>query len=401
MRILYVVPRYWPSVGGAQLLTRELIHRIADRNHEVWIVTQFTSDAESFIQSVVNARPGEYQDGNINVYRIGPIGIWRSVLYMLAKVYGRLRPVNPIFASVLNRAILPQLEAIIRQCRPHVLHAVHVGLVYSSETAFLSARRSGIPFAWTPLPHIEGGGWRGPRFRRLYRKADAIIAMTEREKRWLVEQGAPANLVYTIPVGPLIHPQPDAVGFRMSHNLGQAPVILFLGQKLPYKGYRQVAQAAPLVWQQFPETRFLFIGPRTAESEKFFAGIADGRILELPAVDDFEKSSALAACDIFCMPSTQESLGVVYLEAWSFKKPVIAANIEIAREVIANGQDGLLVEQDATEIAAAILRLLRDKRQALRMGEAGYLKVQQHYNWERLIKQVESVYCSLANLGSG
>jgi len=398
MRVLYVVPRYWPSIGGAQLHTRELIHRIA-AHHEVQVVTQFTSDAESFVQSAVNAYPGEYQDGNINVRRIGPIGISRRALQALAMVYGRFRPVNPVFAVILNRGILPQLEALIRQYRPHILHTVHIGLVYSSETAFLAAQRTGIPFIWTPLPHIEGGGWRGPRFRRLYCSADAVIAMTERERRWLIEQGAPANRVHVIPVGPLTYPQHDAATFRMIHNLGEGPVVLFLGQKLLYKGYRQIVQAAPLVWQQFPETRFLFIGPRTAESERFFADITDKRIIELPAVDDFEKSSALAACDIFCMPSTQESLGVVYLEAWSLRKPVIAADIEIAREVIANGQDGLLVEQDPAAIAAAILRLLRDEALRKRMGEMGYQKVQSRYNWERLTEQVENLYYSLTKVG--
>jgi len=395
MRILYVVPRYWPSVGGAQLHSRELVQRIGTR-HAVSVATQFTSDRDSFAQSVANARPSQYWDGEICVYRIGPPGLWRPCLQMLSKLYGRLRPINPFFAILLHIAIMPQLEAILRRHQPDILHAVHIGLVYSSETAYKVARRFQIPYVWTPFPHIEGVGWRGLRFRRLYHASDALIAMTNREKQWLVEQGALAHRVYVIPVGPLVHQEYDAQGFRRVHNLGQAPTVLFLGQKLPYKGYRQIVEAAPLVWKHMPDARFVFVGPRTPESERYFSKITDQRVVELPAIVDlFEKTSALAACNVFCMPSTQESLGGVYLEAWSLRKPVIAADIHVAREVIEDGKDGLLVEQEPHSIAEAILRLLQHESESRHMGEAGHQKVQTKYSWEHLIGKMEDVYLSL------
>jgi len=390
-----MVPRYWPSVGGAQFYARELIQRIGAR-HDVEVVTQFTSDRDSFIQSAVTAAPDEYRDGAIRVHRIGPRGAWRPLLRTLSKGYARFRPVRPGFACLLDLAIAPQLEAIVRRLQPEVIHAVHIGLVYSSETACRVARRSGVPFVWTPLPHTEGDtGWRGSRFRRLYRISDAVIAMTHHEKAWLERQGAPAGHVHVVPAGPIVQAEGDAQGFRREHGLGRAPFVLFLGQKLPYKGYVQMVQAAPLIWSQAPEARLVFIGPRTAESERFFALHQDPRIVELPAVDALEKSSALAACDVFCMPSVQESLGVVYLEAWSFRKPVIAADIHITREVIAEGQDGLLVEQEPQAIARATVRLLQDEGFRQRLGEKGHQKVRRKYDWAHLIDRMEALYISL------
>jgi glycosyltransferase involved in cell wall biosynthesis len=382
-------------VGGAQLHSRELIQRLSS-HHGVEVVSQFTSDKDTVVQSIVNARPSEYGDGDIRVRRIGPVGLWADVLKLLSRWYGRFRPVNPVFAFLLNLAIAPQLAEIVRQFRPDVIHTVHIGLIYSSETARRVARRFRIPFVWTPLPHIEGkSGWRGPRFRRLYRTSDAVIAMTRREKTWLEQQGASAERVHVVPVGPLIEPQYDAQAFRQAHGLGQAPMVLFLGQKLPYKGYQQVVEAAPLVWAEVPEARFVLVGPRTAESERLFATLTDPRIVELPPVEPEEKSSALAACDVFCMPSMQESLGVVYLEAWCFRKPVIAASIHIAQEVVEEGQDGFLVEQKPEAIAQAILALLQDRSLAHRMGEAGYRKVCEHYVWEELVIKMERVYATL------
>lgn len=216
--------------------------------------------------------------------------------------------------------------------------------------------------------------------------------MTAREKKWLIQQGAPAQRVHHIPIGPLVSEEADAQAFRQTHQLADYPLVLFLGQKLPYKGYQQIVAAAPQVWEQVPETRFVFIGPTTTESEVFFKTISDQRILELPSVAAQIKSSALAACDIFCMPSTQESLGAVYLEAWSFCKPIIAANIGITQEVISHGQDGLLVEPKPNHIATAILQLLQDKVGRVKMGEAGYQKAKRAYNWERITSAMDTLY---------
>jgi glycosyltransferase involved in cell wall biosynthesis len=395
VRILYLVPRYWPSIGGAQLHSRELVNRMA-RRHAVQVVTQFTCDRYSFAHSVASALPGRYWDGEIAVDRIGPQGAWRACLEPMSRLYGHVRPLNPPFAWLLDRAIAPQLERLVSQFRPDILHAVHIGLVYSSETACRVASRCRVPFVWTPLPHIEGrSGWGGPRFRRLYQKADALVAMTHRERQWLVTQGAEEERVHVIPVGPLISETYDGDAFRRAHGLEGTPMVLFLAQKQAYKGYKEMLQAAPLVWEQVPEARFVFVGPRTAESESVFSLHTDARIIELPAVDEVTKSSALAACDVFCMPSTQESLGVVYLEAWCFAKPVIAANIAIAQEVIDDGRNGLLVDQSPESIARATVALLQDPAAAARMGACGQHQVHARYAWEQQVETLSQVYATL------
>jgi glycosyltransferase involved in cell wall biosynthesis len=314
----------------------------------------------------------------------------------LVRLYPKTRLVRPLVAWMLKQVLVPQIESLVRDFRPDVIHSIHIGLVYSSEIAQAAAHRQGIPFVWTPLPHIAGDGWRGPRFQRLYRSADRLIALTETERRWLIAQNAHEDAVVVLPVGPLVGGEPDPAEFRKRYGLGDGPVVLFLGQKLPYKGYRQLAEAGPHVWRRHPNTRFVFVGPRTPESTAFFAGMTDDRVVEIGAVDENEKSSALAACDIFCMPSTQESLGGVYLEAWTYGKPVIAACIPTSQEIVSQGTDGLLVAQDGAKIAQALLVLLDNPEQGRAMGAAGCQKVADGYDWERLTQQLLGVYRSLA-----
>jgi glycosyltransferase involved in cell wall biosynthesis len=92
------------------------------------------------------------------------------------------------------------------------------------------------------------------------------------------------------------------------------------------------------------------------------------------------------------VPSTQESFGGVYTEAWSLGKPVIGADIPAVREVIAHGEDGLLVPQDAGAIASALTQLLSNTGLREQMGQRGQAKVAARYSWPRLAALTEEVY---------
>jgi glycosyltransferase involved in cell wall biosynthesis len=149
------------------------------------------------------------------------------------------------------------------------------------------------------------------------------------------------------------------------------------------------------VWRQHPHTHFVFIGPAVGRSEAAFKDYADPRLHRLGTVSLAVKTAALAACDLLCVPSTQESFGGVYTEAWSFGKPVIGCPIPAVKAVIEDGKDGYLVEQEAAAIADRINHLLRHPAQAAQLGQAGYTKVQQRYSWPQLARQTLAIYQQL------
>ena len=169
--------------------------------------------------------------------------------------------------------------------------------------------------------------------------------------------------------------------------------MLFIGRKERYKGYIQLLDSTELVWREFPETRFIFIGIQGWYSTFVddFARYRDERILDFENASVELKRAALDACDAFAMPSVHESFGIPFLEAWSFEKPVIAGDIPTSREVIAHGVDGLCVPQRRDAIAGAILQLLHDPALRRRMGRAGRSKVA-HYSWRRTLDLTEETY---------
>ena len=103
--------------------------------------------------------------------------------------------------------------------------------------------------------------------------------------------------------------------------------------------------------------------------------------------------------DILVLPSNNESFGLVFLEAWSCKKPVIGAAIGAVKDVIAEAKDGLLMEPNNREsLTQKIALLIDDKELRNQMGAAGYAKVKQHYTWDIITARLRNCYQqSLAN----
>ncbi|MFC2146857.1 glycosyltransferase family 4 protein, partial [Acidobacteriota bacterium] len=191
--------------------------------------------------------------------------------------------------------------------------------------------------------------------------------------------------------GPVLEPEAKPDRFLQEYDIG-CPMVLFLGQHYPYKGYKELLEAAKIVWEKIPDTHFVFIGPAVGQSEASFNEIDDQRVHRLGTVSLQEKTDALAACSLLCVPSTQESFGGVYAEAWYFKKPVIGCKIPAVSEVITDELDGYLVEQEPKAIAERIISLLENEAAALRMGAAGKKKVEEKYTWQRIAERVETVY---------
>lgn len=391
MNLLYTITSYPPATGGAQTHLHQLALQFQTR-HNLRVAAFWNRNRTDWLLgTTLNAGPpgnADQLDG-IPVHLLGWSPPEKISLVPAAALYYFLMPqIVPWIAAKL----VPQLEQIDPQAQ--VVHNVRVGREPLSWASMLFARRKNIPFVFTPLHHPRWQGLRYRVFHDLYRQADALVALTHSEKEYLVTAGASEARVHVLGHGAVLAPSADPQAFIRANALS-GPVILFLGQHYEYKGFRQLLQAAPLVWKKVPEAHFVFIGPPVRSSEKYFNPSPDPRILRLGAVDLQSKTDALAACTLLCVPSTQESFGGVYTEAWSFAKPVIGCPIPAVREVISEGEDGFLVDQQPGPIAERILYLLQHPDQAHQMGLKGQQKVSNRYSWDTLARRMETIYQAL------
>lgn len=424
MKISFILPVYWPAIGGCELHTHELVGRLC-RRHDVRVITQITSQADKpdnlWWGTLTRPVAGKerYWDDKAEVIRIR-LETWeQKLLVPFVRFHHRAQEISmAVIRKVLQRKFLAHVQD------SDLIHCVHNGASFYGHTALACARSMGIPFVFTPLlqinqalrdvapnqedwsgqaaiapgsigSYLASGSYHDKFWLRTARAADGLISMTRFEKEYLVAEGISASRIHEIGVGPLISSKHDAASFRRSHGIGEEPLVLFLGRKNRAKGFEEVLAATARVWGKSPGTRFVFIGPREGNAAEVFRKYRDPRIVELNEVDLDEKTSAIEACDILCMPSFFEALGGVFLEAWSFEKPVIAGDTAPLRELTGNGCGGFLVSLDPSDIAEKIIRLLDDPELRRRMGTWGRRKVESQYSWEAIASKIENVYGTL------
>jgi glycosyltransferase involved in cell wall biosynthesis len=394
VNLLYTLTAYPPSTGGAQLHAHLLAQQMQVR-HSVQVVSQWDDNRTDWLLGTTLRAPRQDRD-----YIIDGIKVHRMGLSLREK--SRMALYVPVYYPLMGLALPPIAACLERHLdlyttQADLVHNVRIGREALSYASFQVARRRDIPFVLTPVHHPRWVGWRYRAYIRLYTRADVVLTLTNAEKQALIALGVREERIAAIGHGPVLAPQAHPKAFLRIYHI-DGPIVLFLGQHYRYKGYRQVLQAMRLVWQKVPDAHFVFVGPAVGRSERDFGVGADRRIHRLGRVDLQEKTDALAACTLLCVPSTQESFGGVYTEAWSLGKPVIGCNIPAVAEVIADGVDGYLVAQEPAQIAERICHVLLHPMQAQAMGQAGQRKVETHYTWQRIAERTEQAYQRVVSL---
>lgn len=393
MNILYTITSYPPAMGGTQLVAHQLASRFAQAGDGIEVAAYWDRTRTDWLVGTTLRAPsqsGEYAIDGVRVHRLA----WSSPekLKLLPWVVGYWW-LQGLAIRHISKLVVGKLRTMGQGWQ--VIHNIRQGREPLSFASLELARSLGIPFVFTPVHHPRWGGWMHRHYQALYRMADAVIALTKAEQESLVRLGVQRDRIHVIGVGPVLAPHADGAGFRLKHGLGSDPVVLFLGTHYRYKGLETLALAAYQVWEKYPSTRFVFVGLPTAHSRRLFAHHADPRLIPLGTMDLLTKTGALAACDLLCVPSTQESFGVVYTEAWAMGKPVIGGDIPAVREIISDGQDGYLVQPDPRQLADRICALVGDRALRLRMGQMGLAKVTENYTWDKLAERTRQIYSQL------
>jgi glycosyltransferase involved in cell wall biosynthesis len=96
---------------------------------------------------------------------------------------------------------------------------------------------------------------------------------------------------------------------------------------------------------------------------------------------------ALRRIGLLVLPSKAEGFGLVLIEAMAAGVPVLATNVAGIRDVVRNGETGVLVPCDAQALAAALERLVEDPQRRARLAAAGGEDVRQRFTWAAVLPQ--------------
>jgi glycosyltransferase involved in cell wall biosynthesis len=262
---------------------------------------------------------------------------------------GGLAPVELRFGGLLDLLTGPRLRRLLRGFRPAVT------LAWMNRAA-----------RFAPREGVLVGRLGGYYDLRYYRRCDHLVGNTAALARWIVEQGWPPARAHYLP-----NFSPDLLGATPASLAAPegAPRLLAMGRLHRNKGFDTLLRALPAL-----PGAWLFLageGPEGPALRQLAASLGvEGRVRFLGWRQD--TGALLAAADIFVCPSRHEPLGNVVLEAFSARRPVVAAAAAGPAALIRDGANGLLVPVDeAAPLAAAQAGLIADPARAAALAAAG------------------------------
>jgi glycosyltransferase involved in cell wall biosynthesis len=219
-----------------------------------------------------------------------------------------------------------------------------------------------------------------------------IVAVSQSVKSELLSRTAlPPGMVSVIHAGVDV-PQPARVVNVL--DPGHLPVVGTAGPLETIKGHIYFLGAAQRVLAVRPNTEFLVagVGPEEENLRRLARELGiHHNVTFVSSLYDF--TAALAAIDLFCLPSLRQGLGTIMLEAMALGRPVIASGVGGVYSVIQENQTGLVVPpSDSGRLAERILELLADPARARAIGEAGRRLVLEEFSVTRMVDQTAGMY---------
>lgn len=402
---------------------------------------------ENTLASVAGIRGEGWESLLISGPAVGPEGSLearcRDAGIPMLHVPELLREISP---GQDHRALL-HLAQVFRRERPHLVHT------HTSKAGMLgrmAARMAGVPAViHTPHGHVFHSYESRLRSRVFVHAeragaafTDRLIALTPAEMREHLEEGVGKPEQWrVIPSGIPFAPFEAAIGTGESvrRALGippDVPVIGTVGRLVPIKGQAYLLEAAAALSTEFPRLRLLLAGdgplredlilqaralgmevivhpghgaeageappglagvdagaPREAVGEPLAIGRGRTRLevhflglrKDVPAI--------MAAMDVFVLPSLNEGMGRVLVEAMCMRLPCVASHVSGIPDVVAHEVTGLLVPpRESGALATAVARLLRDRELRRRLGEAGRGAVVPAYGEGAMLASLAGLY---------
>lgn len=371
MNILFVSGYYNPLIGGFGTQAGLVTHELARRHHVA-------------VAAVNGSRKSA--DGGLSV----PVHLIRSTFseWMMALPLGISRWPRTGYSYTYLRGLkyLPRLRALMSEV--DIVHCLTTGA--HGRAAEAAARAARVPFVITP--YIHGKKRRHSASATLCRRADIVFGLLPTDCQNLIDLGVDPARVRQAGVVPMLPETTNPDAFRRRSGLGKSRIVLFVGRMKAFKGFIALLDAAPEIWRSFPDTHFLFAGPGDKTIAKEFSRRNDPRLRYLGMISEQEKGDAMAACDLFCMPSTAEIMPAVYLEAWSYGKAVVGGTALGLRELIEENNAGLIAEKNPASIARVVVELLGDDPRRHSMGVCGRALVDKCYSVSALATVYEDAY---------
>lgn len=378
MRIAMLTNNYKPYMGGVPISIEHLAEALRVQGHEVWI----------FAPTYKNQTEEEY------VIR------YPSFPFSVAKA-----PVPNVFSSIFEEKIIELGIDVI-----HVHHPALVGNV-----ALYLRKKYGIPVVFTyhtrfeaylhyikPLEWIEWGTGVLRRYLTWFcNQCDLIVAPVDGIKQYLKETGVLTE-VEVLPTGVqegAFYPQVEKVQQVRKQYRGDADYLFCSVSRLAkeknldfqLEGLKHLKK---LLAQKGKIFRYLLIGDgpeRENLQEKIKANGLEKEVILTGRIENAQVPVYLKASDAFLFSSKSETQGIVILEAMAAGKPIIAVRASGVEDMVENGVNGYVTEENPVIWAEQIVALMIDKKQGEKISYGAYITATK-YSENKIAERMAEAY---------
>jgi glycosyltransferase involved in cell wall biosynthesis len=302
------------------------------------------------------------------------------------------------------------LERLFRERHYEIVHT------HSGKAGFvgrLAAKRARVPIIVHTIHGPSFYSYQNPLGNWLFRWAEQVaaewttrfvsVADAMTEQYLAASVGLPSQFV-TIHSGmnveAFVNARPDE---KLCATLGLRPSDVVIGKVarlFRLKGHKFLFEAAPLIVAAVPNAKFLLVGDgiyrERFEHEARQLGMHE-RFVFAGLVPPAEIPQYMALMDVLVHLSLREGLPRTLPQALACGKPVVAFDVDGAREICVDGETGFLVRaEDATKLATVVIRLLQDSEMATRMGAQGRRLVRERFTEELMVHRIDELYQQLA-----
>jgi glycosyltransferase involved in cell wall biosynthesis len=188
----------------------------------------------------------------------------------------------------------------------------------------------------------------------------------------------------------------DIPSFRRRFATDDEKIVYYVGRMTHEKGVDVLLSAAPkVIWEMGGNVKFVLIGSGNADHLKrqawdsgiwhkcYFTGFMSD--------EDLDKFQTVADCAVF--PSLYEPFGIVALESFAAKVPVVVSGTGGLPEVVRHGMTGIVTyTNDHNSLAWGILEVLKNPEFAQELVENAFEDLDHRFRWDKLAQQTEAVY---------
>lgn len=402
MRILMLSDFYPPVSGGAERYIKALAEGLVDRGHEVLVITM----AE-------DGKPKQENEKGVEIFRVN--GFFTSIPFLFAERNRRFHPptADPSIINTIKNALKNYYPQIIHShgwvtySALHIKSAYRIPLVVTLHDhgficptkAFLSdGKVCGMPLT---LRCIQCGRTNYGLLKSLASYSGVKLG---KQRLHLVDRFiAPSSWVkgvHSVHLGisedkfvviPAFYNQEELDIHGESNVKLPEHFILFVGVLAPYKGVDVLLEAYRKL-----DTRIKLVLIGTRSPNYCYQSDEDVVVIENAPHDLVMQ--AWQKCRFGVVPSIcADSFPTVALEAMACRKAIIASDVGGLRDIVVQGETGLLVPPaDTAALSEAMKLILEDSTLSKEAGERAYQRFLSNYAASSVIPQVESVYLQLA-----